>query len=128
MDLVVSTYSELNLRILTNALQRVGHQNVTPYDTGQEMLAHAQDTAPDLIIFEKKLSDMEGLVLVEQLKAISGAQRSSLLMLGDEFTKREVVCALQKGVDDVLIMPYRLEKLYEKVTHFLEARYVLSHN
>jgi two-component system, cell cycle response regulator len=80
------------------------HQ-VHAYTDYQEALANAKEHAPDLILISTMLTDIDGLRLATQFKAIESLRNVPIITLVDEDDTQLMLKALELGVNDYLVCP-----------------------
>ena len=80
---------------------------------GEEGLWAAEDTAYDVIVLDIKLPRMDGLTVLQQLRARGNA--THVLMLTARDTVADRVTGLEAGADDYLIKPFAMEELLARV-------------
>lgn len=86
--------SEIQCRALTRALQRLGVTTLA-VETGADGLAAASLNAPDLIILDLLLPDMDGIKVCQQLKQDASTQRIPVIL----FTGRTRVVDVMRGFE-----------------------------
>lgn len=80
--------------------------------TGGEGLAAAAAQAPDLVVVDLGLPDMDGVRLVERLRAWS---QVPIIVLSVRDAERTKVEALDVGADDYLVKPFGVAELLARV-------------
>jgi diguanylate cyclase (GGDEF)-like protein len=95
---------EVTLRLLKVNLERSGYTIILAR-TGTEGLAHARQYAPDLVITDALLPDMNGRQVSEGLTSSSRTRHIPVIVMSSKSGSRDVVDALQAGADDYLTKP-----------------------
>lgn len=90
--------------------------NVHVAPTGKDGLSQAQEYAPDLILLDVVLPDMEGFEVVRELRQISNIP---VLMLTGRGESSDIVSGLDSGADDYLIKPFKSDELLARVRALL---------
>lgn len=85
---------------------------VTTASRGEEGLALAAATQPDLIILDLGLPDMDG---VEVCKRLREWTHTPVIILSVRDSERQKVAALDAGADDYLTKPFGIEELLARV-------------
>lgn len=99
-------------------LEQAGYKVVTAAD-GKSALEAARTEAPDLIILDIMLPEMDGLEVCRQLRRESGTATTPIVMLtakGDEIDK---VVGLEVGADDYVTKPFGRRELLARVRALL---------
>lgn len=115
MRIQIASSSELHRRIIKNALGRIGYADVSFAGKGKSVLGFLQDISFDLIVLEKHLPDMGGLELTQEIRKLQKSAYTPILMLGEEFTRDEVIDAINGGVNQMLIKPVHPDSLATKI-------------
>ncbi|WBL63448.1 response regulator transcription factor [Thauera sp. WB-2] len=84
--------------------------------TGQQLLARARRSAPDLCIVDLGLPDMDGMQVVRELQ--DGSPCAVLILTGrNDVTDR--VLGLELGADDYIVKPFEPRELVARVRSIL---------
>lgn len=85
--------------------------------SGEEALSQARRRTHDLIILDRLLPDMDGLMICRRLR--EDDQDSAILMLTARDAIADRVEGLEVGADDYLVKPFALEELLARVKALL---------
>jgi two-component system KDP operon response regulator KdpE len=85
---------------------------VTTASRGEEGLALAATTQPDLIILDLGLPDMDGVEVCARLREWT---QTPIIILSVRDSERDKVAALDRGADDYLTKPFGIEELLARV-------------
>lgn len=97
---------------LVRLLQHEGFQ-VTHVAAGNEALAVAHDTTPDLVLLDLSLPDIDGL---EVCRALRVAHPSlPIVMLTARGDEVDVIVGLDAGADDYIAKPFRVGELVARI-------------
>ncbi len=99
------------LRALRTILTEKGFK-VTTANRGEEGLNLAAANAPDLVILDLGLPDMDGIEVCARLREWT---QCPIIVLSVRDSEREKVAALDKGADDYLTKPFGIEELLARV-------------
>jgi two-component system KDP operon response regulator KdpE len=80
--------------------------------SGAEAVVRAGEVAPDAVILDLGLPDMEGLDVVRALRAAGSA---AILVLSGRIDSRDKVSALDSGADDYVTKPFGMEELLARL-------------
>ncbi|OUS11955.1 hypothetical protein A9Q89_07275 [Gammaproteobacteria bacterium 53_120_T64] len=92
---------------------------VTEAMDGEQGLELAKCDNPDIIILDWMLPGMQGLEVLEYLRAMSVTQKTPVLMLTGKNKVGNIEDAFQLGAQAYLTKPFSLQKLGEKVQSLL---------
>lgn len=105
----------MNIRVLCNALAKIGYTNIVECNSGEHLLESIRKQRIDLIIVEKELPDMSATTVASEIEQSDALGDVSALIIGDQFTKEDVIEAIHRGIDGILVLPYTLDQLEEKI-------------
>ena len=102
------------------ALQQEGY-DVGIARSGTEGLEIASTQAPDLVVLDVRLPEMDGFEVLRRLRA-SGSKAPVLMLTArdDEFDK---VVGLELGADDYVTKPFALRELMSRIKSLLRRAY-----
>jgi two-component system KDP operon response regulator KdpE len=99
------------LRFLRPALTAAGYDVLTA-ESGVEGLKLAATSAPDLIVLDLGLPDLDGKSVIEQLRTWS---RTPVIVLSARDRESEKVAALDLGADDYVNKPFGIGELLARL-------------
>ncbi len=99
------------LRALRLGLQSEGHE-VTTVETGEQGLAQTALLAPDVVVLDVGLSDMDGLVVCQRIRQWSDVPIIILSATGEENRK---IAALDGGANDYVTKPFSMAELEARI-------------
>jgi two-component system KDP operon response regulator KdpE len=88
------------------------HYRVSVANRGEEGLALAAASNPDVIILDLGLPDMDGFQVCARLREWS---TTPIIVLSVREAEKDKVLALDKGADDYLIKPFGIEELLARI-------------
>jgi len=117
MKLLVVDDSSTMRRIIVNTLKGMGHEDVLQAEDGAEGYSMA-DSNPDIdmILTDWNMPNMNGLELVEKLRADSRFAKTPIIMITTEGGKKEVIIAMKAGVNNYIVKPFTPVVLKEKLS------------
>lgn len=98
-------------RALRTSLQAHGYEVATAA-TGEEALALAVDAAPDLLLLDLGLPDLDGTEVLRRLRAFSEVP---VIVLSVREQQADKVAALDAGADDYVTKPFGMEELLARL-------------
>jgi len=99
--------------LINRALSQRGF-HVDLASDGHDALIKMQDMVPDLIVLDRQMPGMDGLTLLQKVRANPFLAQIPVLMLTAVSDRRDKLHAYECGVDDYLIKPFELEELVAK--------------
>lgn len=115
--LVVDDYPVVQ-RLLRHTLEREGHGVFVASD-GYQALDFLGENAVDLIIMDVAMPDMDGLELLQRVRADEGFQDVPIIMLTASGQDEDRVVAREAGADEFLSKPASSRELIETVNRLL---------
>ena len=96
---------------------------VTHAGTAQQGLMTLQTKAPDLVILDLMLPDMDGLEVCRRIRALPGAlAQTPVLMLTAKGDPMDRIIGLEIGADDYLPKPFEPRELLARIRAVLRRR------
>ena len=108
---------EDNLRSMLDAALRHSGFDVHPVADGRSAIDAVPVVAPDLIVLDVMLPDLDGFDVCKRLR--SSGDRTPILFLTARDATEDKVRGLTLGGDDYLVKPFSLEELVARITAIL---------
>ena len=99
--------------IQRNVLEQLGHTDITEAEDGVQALAKFQETAPDLLLIDWNMPNMNGITLVRKIRETN--QTVPMIMCTTEAEKSRVLEAIKAGVNNYIVKPFSADSLGEKI-------------
>ncbi|HBW18070.1 MAG: response regulator transcription factor [Streptosporangiaceae bacterium] len=99
------------LNVCRVGLEALGHQ-VRAAETGSEGLAEAAIRAPDVVVLDLGLPDLDGLEVCRRIRTWSDVP---IIVLSADSTEDRKVSALAGGADDYMTKPFGMRELNARV-------------
>ncbi|MFL5344952.1 MAG: response regulator transcription factor [Hyalangium sp.] len=112
-DLSILTGLSMNLRI-------EGYE-VLQAQEGRTGLAKALDEAPDLIVLDIMLPELNGYELIKELRR--RGRDTPVVMLSAKGMETDKILGLNLGADDYVVKPFGLQELLARIKAVLRRRY-----
>lgn len=87
---------------------------------GREALARAEAVRPDLVLADVMMPEMDGIALLEALRADPGLSRVPVVLLTARAGPESAIEGLQRGADDYVVKPFDPAELVARVRVHLE--------
>ncbi len=104
LDILVATDSAVDMRILTRKLEGQGHR-VTAATNGRQALDLTLQTAPQLILSDWMMPDLDGLELCRTLRSSPQTDHVYFIITTSNDTNEELVHAFDAGINDYITKP-----------------------
>jgi len=104
---------------VVRALEMDGYE-VSHASTGEQALEIAAEREPDLVLLDWMLPGIDGLEVLQQLKAQQG--HVPVIMLTARISEQDRVRGLDAGADDYVIKPFSLKELAARVRARMRRR------
>lgn len=105
---------------LAQAILSSRGQSITVVGTGAEALARMAEPAPDLVLLDLALPDVQGLEVLRHLRAARSWDHVRILMLTASHDVEDIVRAKQAGASGYVCKPIRPDALADMVCDLLE--------
>jgi two-component system chemotaxis response regulator CheY len=115
MNILVVDDSSTMRRIVSNALNNIGYNNITLAEDGSDALKKIKATQFDAIMTDWNMPKMDGLSLVREVRKMPNYQEVPIVMITTEGGKREVITAIKEGVNNYIVKPFTAQTLKNKL-------------
>jgi class 3 adenylate cyclase/CheY-like chemotaxis protein len=119
--ILVADDTAANVRMLETRLRHSGYEVVVARD-GEEALAAAHATRPDLILLDIMMPRLDGLAVCRRLKADPAFPFTPIVMVTAMSDTRDVVAGFEAGGDDYLTKPVDQQALVARVRSMLRIK------
>ena len=116
--------NEMNRDMLSRRLERHGYSVVAAHD-GQQGHAMASSEAPDLILMDIGLPDLDGWEVTRLLKKNAHTKHIPIIALTAHAMVSDRTKAFESGCDDYDTKPIEFGRLREKIDNLLVAKRVV---
>jgi len=117
LKLLVVDDSSTMRRIIKNTLARLGYKDILEAEHGAEAweTLDAQGEAIKILVTDWNMPEMNGLELVQKVRADSRFEDIPIIMVTTEGGKAEVITALRAGVNNYIVKPFTPQVLKDKL-------------
>ena len=115
------------IKLIRIRLERLGH-SINAADNGVTALEIARESLPDLILLDVMIPALNGLQVLQQLKADPTTAPIPVLMLTARGHEADIVAGLEGGADDYIIKPFSFPELISRVSSALAWHGVMASN
>lgn len=102
------------LELIRYNLDKGGYETDTAL-TGRQALDKAIDYAPDLILLDLMLPEIDGLEVCDNLKHNAATEAIPVVMLTAKGTEADVIKGLQMGASDYITKPFSPRDLLARI-------------
>ncbi|AIA70543.1 chemotaxis protein [Pectobacterium atrosepticum SCRI1043] len=117
--LVVDDFSTMR-RIVRNLLKELGFNNVEEAEDGSDALNKLRSGAFDFVISDWNMPNMDGLELLQTIRADGALSKLPVLMVTAEAKKENIIAAAQAGASGYVVKPFTAATLEEKLSKIFE--------
>lgn len=93
---------------------------VSTASSGADALAHIEDETPDLIILDMMMPEMDGIEVLEKVRANASTATTPVIFLTGVSERSKIREALDKGTQYYIVKPFKQQDLMNKVALALE--------
>ena len=120
--LVVDDFSTMR-RIVRNLLKELGYSNVDEAEDGTVALQKLQAGGIEFVITDWNMPNMDGLQLLQAIRATPALAQLPVLMITAEAKKENIIAAAQAGAHGYIVKPFtavtlaeKLQKIFDKLS------------
>lgn len=106
--------------LITFTLRYAGHE-VTQAANGEEALALAKQTIPELILMDVRMPKMTGYEACRHIKADATLKNIPVVFLSAKGQETEIQTGLEVGAADYILKPFAPDQLIKRVSEILAA-------
>ncbi|MBX9811691.1 MAG: chemotaxis response regulator CheY [Burkholderiales bacterium] len=117
--LVVDDFSTMR-RIVRNLLKELGFVNVDEAEDGVVALQKLRNAPFDFVISDWNMPNMDGLILLQHIRADESLKKLPVLMVTAEAQKENIVAAARAGASGYIVKPFTAATLDEKLNKILQ--------
>ncbi|ABC45746.1 chemotaxis protein CheY [Salinibacter ruber DSM 13855] len=121
MKFLIVDDSPTMLRIIRNALQEIGYNDIVEAEDGEDALEKLEENAPDFVVTDWNMPNMNGVDLTSNIRNHPEYSDLPILMITTRGMKEDVKTAMKAEVNNYIVKPFEPEVLEEKVDSCLEA-------
>jgi len=102
-------------KIVRDILAQLGYMNVEEAENGQDALEKLKAKKFDLIFLDWNMPVMQGIDVLRELRKMPAYKDTPVIMLTAEAEKERVIIAIQEGVTNYIVKPFKPATLKEKL-------------
>jgi len=120
-QILVVEDNEKNMKLVRDVLQATGYSTLEASTAGRA-IALAVEHSPALVLMDIRLSGMDGLEALKQLRMDSRTERIPVLAVTAQAMKGDRDRFMEAGFDGYLSKPIDIDELLEAVARFCQRR------
>jgi two-component system, chemotaxis family, chemotaxis protein CheY len=113
MKIMLIDDSKTMRNIQKSVLAQLGHTQIEEACDGQDALSKVAAFAPDLILVDWNMPNMDGLTFVKMFRQTNKA--TPLIMVTTESEKSRVIEAIKAGVNNYVVKPFTPDLLSQRI-------------
>ena len=117
--LVVDDFNTMR-RIVRNLMKELGFNNVEEAEDGVDALGKLKAGGFDFVISDWNMPNMDGLQLLQTIRADAALGKLPVLMVTAEAKKENIIAAAQAGASGYVVKPFTAATLEEKLGKIFE--------
>ncbi|HLR78271.1 MAG TPA: chemotaxis response regulator CheY [Burkholderiaceae bacterium] len=117
--LVVDDFPTMR-RIIRNLLKDLGFENVDEAEDGAQGLEKLRNGNFDLVVSDWNMPNMDGLVMLQTIRADPELSKLPVLMVTAEAKKENIIAAAKAGANGYVVKPFTAATLEEKLNKIFE--------
>ncbi len=114
MRMLIAEDEKTSRKILQRILTKDGH-DVIAVEDGLKALASIQEEAPDMLITDWMMPDLDGLELCRRVRALDISSYVYIILLTALTQKENIIRGLDAGADDYITKPFDRTELLARV-------------
>ena len=122
MKFLVIDDSRTMRRIMCNALNEIGYEDIEEAEDGRDALRLLEEGPFDFVITDWNMPNMNGLELTHSIRNHPTYQALPILMVTTRGMKEDVFAAMKARVNNYLVKPFTAKLLREKIDMILKVQ------
>ena len=115
------TYKKKDIQVLGNLLKSSNYR-IAIAVTGQQALDYVKKTAPDLILLDIMMPELDGIEVCRRLKKADSTSEIPILFITALTDSENKINAFDAGGDDYITKPFSRQEVLARVKVFLERK------
>lgn len=120
MKIMLIDDSKTMRNIQKSVLAQIGHTQIEEACDGQDALTKVGAFAPDLILVDWNMPNMDGLTFVKTFR--TNNKTTPLIMVTTESEKSRVIEAIKAGVNNYVVKPFTPDLLSQRITETMAKK------
>ena len=120
MKILLVDDSKTMRNIQKAVLAQLGQHEINEACDGQDALSKAAAFKPELLLVDWNMPNMDGLTLLQSIRADPALKHLPVLMITAEAKKENIIAAAQAGASGYIVKPFTGATLSEKLNKIFE--------
>jgi Response regulator containing CheY-like receiver, AAA-type ATPase, and DNA-binding domains len=112
--LVVDDHAMIR-NIIKDILAKLGYSNVKDAENGMQAIEKLKAEKFDLVFLDWNMPVMQGIDVLREIRKIPAYKDTPVIMVTAEAEKEKVLAAIQEGVTNYIVKPFKPATLKEKL-------------
>ncbi|MEM1128840.1 MAG: response regulator [Bacteroidota bacterium] len=121
MKILVVDDSPTMRRIVSNALNEIGYEDLTEAGDGVEAMEKLESDDIEFLVTDWNMPNMNGLELTQKVRGHAKYGEMPILMITTRGMKEDVIAAMHARVNNYVVKPFTPEVLREKIDMILKV-------
>lgn len=101
--------------IIKDILMKLGYNNIKDAENGFHALQKLREEKFDLVFLDWNMPGMAGIDVLRELRKSEAYKNTPVIMVTAEAEKEKVLAAIQEGVSDYIVKPFKPTTLKDKL-------------
>ncbi len=101
--------------IIKDILMKLGYNNVKDAENGIHALQRLREEKFDLVFLDWNMPGMQGIDVLRELRKSDTYKNTPVIMVTAEAEKEKVIAAINEGVSDYIVKPFKPTTLKDKI-------------
>ena len=107
-------------KVIRDTLTKNGYSDIYEAVDGKDAVEKYFEIQPNLVLMDITMPNMDGLELLETIRADGGMSALPVLMVTAEAKKENIIAAAQAGASGYVVKPFTAATLEEKLNKIFE--------
>lgn len=101
--------------IIKDILMKLGYNNVKDAENGIHALQRLREEKFDLVFLDWNMPGMQGIDVLREMRKSEAYKNTPVIMVTAEAEKEKVITAINEGVSDYIVKPFKPTTLKDKI-------------
>lgn len=122
LEKILYVEDEADIRLIVEiALRDLGGFVLKSCSSGREAIAEVQDFAPDMILLDVMMPDLDGPATFHQLRQLPSVAKIPVIFMTARIQEKEIAHYKELGIKEVIAKPFEPLSLADKLRAFWAA-------